>query len=270
MKQRPGHRIERDGQHLYYEVYGSGPPVLLLHSFLCSIELWDDQIAALRQDYQVIAMDIRGHGRSGHSLPHTLESLVDDALAVLDAEGISAAHWCGLSIGGMISIRAAIREPGRVRSLILMDTDAGPEKRGVVFRHWLLEAAVRVLGLKSVKGPVMDLMFGRSTHQDQPELVEIWGNRFEELHVPSMMRTLRALDRRRDLVPLLSGVHRPALVIHGDEDRALSRRRGQLIADTLPRAEWLLLRRVGHLCTLEAPDAVNERLVAFLAKHTQG
>jgi len=193
-----------------------------------------------------------------------LDDLVDDALAVLDAEEVSAAHWCGLSIGGMISIRAALKVPQRVRSLVLMNTDAGAEDRRVVWKHYGLEAIARLFGLSLVKKSVLSLMFGRTTRKQQPELLRRWEDVFMTLHIPSMMRTLHALDRRKSLASELGQIHRPALVIHGDEDRALPIRRGRLLADELPRAEWRSMPRVGHLSCVEAPQEVNRHLLGFL------
>lgn len=103
-------KLERNGIPLSYEVSGSGPPVVLGHSFLCSGEMWTPQVGPLALGYQVINPDLRGHGNSGVvDAPFDLYDLVDDVLAVLDHLAIERAVWAGLSIGGMVALRAAPR-----------------------------------------------------------------------------------------------------------------------------------------------------------------
>jgi len=110
--------VERNGATIYYEVTGSGPAIVLMHSFLCSGEMWGPQIEPLSAQYEVINIDMRGHGKSGPAeTPFDLYDLVGDVVAVLDREGVDRACWAGLSIGGMIALRAALTAPDRVGAL---------------------------------------------------------------------------------------------------------------------------------------------------------
>ena len=79
---------ENKGQQLYYEVHGEGRPLFFIHSYLTSIDLWRAQIDHFAKSYRVIAMDLRGHGQSAISQPHSLYDMVDDACTVLDAVGV--------------------------------------------------------------------------------------------------------------------------------------------------------------------------------------
>ena len=84
----------RNGITLYYETSGSGPAIVLIHSFLCDGLLFTHQVAALERTHRVINIDLRGHGRSGPSKsPYTIYDLVDDVVAVLDAGGVASAIW---------------------------------------------------------------------------------------------------------------------------------------------------------------------------------
>ena len=104
--------IERDCLKIHFEDLGSGPPVVLGHSFLCSGEMWSPQVPKLAERHRVINIDERGHGHSGKlSEPFDLYDMVDDVLAVLDHLGIKNAVWAGLSIGGMVALRAALAFP---------------------------------------------------------------------------------------------------------------------------------------------------------------
>ena len=98
------HRFSRNGQKLYYESYGEGPPLIFIHSYLANRTMWDQEVARFSKDHHVLVVDLRGHGHSGASAPHTLYDMVDDVIAVLDHAKVQSAIWCGLSIGGMITI----------------------------------------------------------------------------------------------------------------------------------------------------------------------
>ena len=121
-------KLETNGVRIHYEEVGAGPPVVLGHSFLCSGEMWRPQIEPLAERHRVINIDHRGHGRSGAlTNPFDLYDMVGDVTAVLDHLEVERAIWAGLSIGGMVAMRAAIAVPERVAGLILVDTDADAE-----------------------------------------------------------------------------------------------------------------------------------------------
>ena len=112
---------ENRGQQIFFEDVGSGTPLVLGHSFLCSGAMWRGQVQALADRCRIVNIDLRGHGRSGPAhQPFSLYDAVGDVIAVLDLLGIGRAVWCGLSIGGMVAMRAALTHPDRVAALILL------------------------------------------------------------------------------------------------------------------------------------------------------
>src|SRR3972149_956215 len=154
----------RNGITLHYEVSGSGPAIVLTHSFLCDDSLFTHQVAALERTHRVINIDLRGHGRSGPSeSPYTIYDLVDDVVAVLDAEGVASAIWMGLSIGGFLSLRAALTRPERVRALVLIDADAGPETAWKKLKYTAMKWGLQTVGPRVVVPAGMPIMLGRTT-----------------------------------------------------------------------------------------------------------
>lgn len=257
--------VESQGIEIHYEVRGAGPPLVLMHSFLCSSAMWEPQIEPLARHFRLINIDMRGHGESGAvTEPLTLYDLVDDVIAVLDRQEIDRAVWAGLSIGGMIALRAALRHPERVDRLLLLDTDAGAEKTWVTLKYRGLGWIARRFGLAPVSGQVARQMFGATTRREQRELVATWGERFESVDVPSILLVLEALVKRDDLYPSLGRIDAPALVLVGSEDVSLPPARSRLLAERLPGAQLVEIERAGHLSSLEQPAAVNRALISFL------
>src|SRR5690242_13019494 len=112
---------------LHYQIDGAeGLPVLLLsHSLGCTLRMWDSQVEALSRRYRVVRYDSRGHGESSAPPgPYTIEALAGDAIALLDGAGIARAHFCGLSMGGMVGMWLGAHAGPRLNSLVLANTSA--------------------------------------------------------------------------------------------------------------------------------------------------
>ena len=120
--------IERDRQRIFYQETGTGPAIVLGHSFLCSGEMWEGQVEALAGSHRVINVDYRGHGKSSTvAKPFDLYDLLGDSTAILDELGIDNAIWAGLSTGGMVALRAAVMIPQRDRAIVVADASAAAE-----------------------------------------------------------------------------------------------------------------------------------------------
>ena len=127
-----------NGINLYYEIHGrrddaSCPWLIFSHSLACSVAMWTPQLAEFARDYRVLAFDTRGHGSSDAPAgPYTFDQLADDLHGLLGALKITAAHFVGLSIGGMIGQVFALRHPGIFRSLTIATRPAaGRRKRSI-------------------------------------------------------------------------------------------------------------------------------------------
>jgi 3-oxoadipate enol-lactonase len=103
-----------------YVEQGSGEALVLIHGLGANADSWRLQREALAKNYRVVAMDLRGHGRSGFRVeePLTLRALAADVMALLAGRGIEQAHFCGSSMGGMVALEIYVRHSLRVKSLI--------------------------------------------------------------------------------------------------------------------------------------------------------
>jgi len=259
--------IEREGITIYFEDVGEGPPVVLGHSFLCTGDMWASQVAVLEERYRVINIDLRGHGRSGTtSRPCDVYDLVGDVVAVLDSLKIERAVWAGLSIGGMVAMRAAITAPERVRALILADTHAGRETPLKTFKYRLMNAGAKVFGLRPFLPGVVPLMFGATTRKSNPELVAAWEEKFAAIDLPSIGVILDGLVRRDSVIDRLSEIEVPTLVLVGSEDASLPEALSREIAERVPDASLVVIPNAGHLSALEQPELVSEAILEFLGR----
>jgi len=248
-----------------YQVTGSGKPVVLGHSLLCSGEMWRGQVDALAAGYCVINIDYRGHGAAGPTRsPFTVYDLVEDTVAVLDELGIERAAWAGLSLGGMVAMRAALTKPRRVAALVLANTDAGAERIWNRTKYAALRWIARTIGMRPVLGQAVRQMFGATARRSQPSLVSEWHDRFAVLDVPSVALALQAVTDRDDLSARLASVRVPTLVITGGEDASLPPSLSRALAGAIPGARLLELESTGHLSALEQPERVTAAMLRFL------
>ena len=112
-----------NGLHLYYEIHGSGRPLILLHGGFGSVESFGSSIELLARTRQVIGVDLQGHGRTGDiDRPLSSDALGDDVAALITHLGFEKADVLGYSFGGGAARQAAIRHPERIRKLVLVST----------------------------------------------------------------------------------------------------------------------------------------------------
>ena len=258
--------IEHQGLSIHYEEAGQGPPIVLGHSFLCDGQMWREQVPELARSHRVVNIDLRGHGRSSPVTgDFTLYDVVGEVVAVLDHLGIERAVWCGLSIGGMVGLRAALTRPDRVEGLILMDTTAGAETAWKTLKYRMMGAAARMVGMAPLAPQVLPLMFGRTTLREQPELVREWRARIVGTDLRSVLFGLEALVRRDSVVDRLRGIRVPALVLVGSEDRSLPPPLSRQIDAGLPDSRLVEVAGSGHLSALERPAEVTAAMLDFLS-----
>lgn len=241
--------------------------VVFSHSYLVDHSHFRPQIDALAQRYRCIAFDHRDHGRSEHVVSsYALADLVDDAIGLLEALDVAPCHWIGLSTGGFVGMRIALRRPELLSSLVLMDTAGGAEPRAKRLKYRGMLAVLRVLGTRPLMPEIMRLFFSEATRADPKRRAELagWRNLMASNDPDALGRFARAIFARDDVLDRLSTIAIPTLVMAGAEDRAIAPGAPQRLAEAIPGARLALVDDAAHLCTVERPDEVNAKLVEFL------
>jgi 3-oxoadipate enol-lactonase len=247
--------------HVEVDGPAEAPALVLSGSLGSTLSAWDPQVAALRDRFRLIRYDHRGHGRSPVPPgPYRIEDLTGDVLALLDRLGVPRAHFCGLSMGGMVGMRLAATAPDRVDRLVLCGTSAllGPPEQ------WAQRAAaVRAGGTASIAATVVGRWLTPPFAAAHPELVERLQAMVAGIPDDGYAACCGAIEHM-DLRPLLGQVRAPTLVIVGAADPATPPEHGARIVAGIPGARMVVLDGAAHLANAEQPDAVTGLLLDHL------
>ena len=263
--------LKVNGAELFYDDRGSGPEtVVFAHGLLFDGRMFDAQVAALADRFRCLRFDFRGQGRSAVTPDgYDMDTLAEDAAALIEALGAAPCHFVGLSMGGFVGLRLASRRPELLRSLAVLDSSADPEPAENLPRYRLLNTIARWLGLRVVAGRVMPIVFGRSFLRDpaRREVRELWRERIVSRDRRGITRAVRGVIYRRGVQDELPGIRVPTLILVGEEDLATPRERSEWMRAAIPGAELVVVPRAGHSAPIENPEAVTAALAELLARH---
>jgi pimeloyl-ACP methyl ester carboxylesterase len=246
---RNGNFIDVGRVHNYYEVNGSGDPLILLHGGMCTAETFDDQTPALAEQYRVYLPERRAHGRTPDVPgPITYEIMAQDTIAFIEAVGIERAHLVGWSDGALVGLLVALWRPELVGKLVLMSQSM----------NW---SGVR---------PQLAAFLGRTTTEMVPFQLK---QAYEALspdgpdHLDAVLDKILRLWNTDPEVPLedLARVAAPTLVLVADDDVFLSIEHAALMQRALPDSQLAVVPGASHAVPMEKPDLVNRMILDFLA-----
>ncbi|MDW8469638.1 MAG: 3-oxoadipate enol-lactonase [Burkholderiales bacterium] len=261
-------KAKTNGIETYYEIHGreGGEWLVFSHSLACSVRMWDPQIAAFSDRYRILAYDTRGHGASDAPPgPYSLEMLADDLKALLDALGIVRAHFCGLSMGGMIGQTFALKYPGVLRTLVLADTTSRyPPEAAALWAERIRIAETQ--GMEPLAQPTLERWFTKAFREANPATVEAIRRLILATPVAGYVGCCHAIPKI-DLTARLAEIRCPALVIVGAEDPGTPPAMAREIHAHLPGSALVEIPQAAHLANLEQPQAFNRALGEFLARH---
>jgi pimeloyl-ACP methyl ester carboxylesterase len=196
-----GKTLAINGMQCYYEEYGRGEPLLLLHGFSASGEVWAPFVPELAKSYRLIVPDLRGHGRStnpSNQFTHRQSAL--DVFALLETLGVTEFKAMGISTGGMTLLHMATQQPSRVEAMVLIGaTIYFPEQARVIMRQCTVESL---------------------TPEDYERLRQIHKHGDEQIH--ALRRQFYGFKDSYDDMnftgPYLSTITARTLIVHGDRD----------------------------------------------------
>lgn len=261
--------VEVDGCVLHVREDGprDGPALLFSNSLGTDLRIWDAVVDALSSRWRCIRMDKRGHGLSAlGEAPITIDRYAADALAVLDSLGVARAVMVGVSIGGMITQAAYAARSDAFAGLMMCDTAA---RIGAAETWQQRIDMVRTDGLAAMADTVLERWFAPAFHRDRP--VDLDGYRQMLVRTPADgYAAACAALRDADYTAKTGNISVPCVVICGADDGATTPQVVSAFAASLPNARYVELPNVGHLPSLEAPDAVISELKTLLKEVDHG
>ena len=262
--------IQIPGANLYYEEQGTGPETIVFaHGLLWSGQMFAPQVAAFRDRYRCVTFDFRGQGRSEVTPGgYDMDTLTADAVALILALGCAPCHFLGLSMGGFIGMRLAIRHPELLRSLMLLETSADPEPQENLGRYRRLSFVARWLGFRLVAKPVFGIMFGRKFLEDpaRAELREEYRRHLFANDRIGITRAVQGVIDRQGVDGELDSIRVPTLILVGDQDVATVPAKAERIHARIDGSTLRVIPGAGHSATIEEPEAINRALQDFLTR----
>jgi len=268
--------VEARGARIRYRVEGSGPPVVLIPGIGAPLESWEWTVAALRDRFTTFAFDYPGFGFSNYAASsYTPRGAGLTILAFMDAVGVQRATIIGSSLGGGIATMAAGMAPGRCAALVLAAPAGYDFSVSPMARFIALPRVGEVTAVLVRRHPRLLLQNAFADHRRIPgRLVDIVRrDAARPTTIQNYLKALRGLVTLRGIRPeIVAEVRKaarriiaPTLVIWGDRDRVISSDQASVVALTIPGAQVHIMPGIGHVPFIEAADAFNERMMAFLS-----
>jgi 3-oxoadipate enol-lactonase len=255
------------GAKLYYEADGSGPAVTLIHAGVAHLRMWDEQVAAWRDRWQVIRYDTRGFGRTlTEDVPYSNR---DDLRRLLDHLGVERTHLVGLSRGGSIALDFTLEHPQRVASLVWVAGGVGGYEGPDDGIDW--DAVERLYEEKRFDELVeREVQLWVDGPGQPPDRVSVDVRRRMIEWNTDNYRDPQPADQAQPLDPPAAGrleeVGVPVIVMWGDLDVPSTEAAGELLARAVHGARRHVFKGVAHMVNLERPDEFNRLVAEFLTE----
>ncbi|MCE1165515.1 MAG: alpha/beta hydrolase [Bacteroidetes bacterium] len=247
---------------------GRGEPLVFVHSFPMNSGMWDRQVGYFRDKFRVITYDLRGMGKSSDKdNVFTMEKLVNDFFHIINNLKLGKVHACGLSMGGYILMRSAVKDPERFLSLAVVNTKSEKDDD-----ETLLKRSNAVIKIKSGgRDTYIDKLIPGLSSSENEELEKEIRNIINHNSDEGICGSLLALSTRTNTLEGMTGLKVPVLLMSSTDDKITPARNLNLIFDKFAESgkteQFAAMYRFsgcGHLCNMENPAEFNAALEWFL------
>lgn len=245
--------------HGYRPAEGEAPTLVFGNSLGTDLRVWDRVVARLPESWGLLRSDKRGHGLSAASETLSIETLTDDVETLLDHYAITGFVGVGLSVGGLIMQRLALRRPQAMRHLVLADTAAkigAPEIWNPRIETVLSE------GINAISDTILSRWFAPGYRETAD--FSMWKAMLERTPARGYAQVCAAI-RDADYRDALSSISQPALVIAGADDSSTPPELVRATAEAISGARYEEIPQAGHLPCVEQPEAFTTLLFAHLS-----
>jgi esterase len=252
---------------LHSRAFGDGPPLVILHGLLGSLDNWVPMAQKLAENFRVLLLDLRNHGRSPHAEVFNYDAMAGDVRRFLSGERINATHLLGHSMGAKVAMRFAQLHPGAVDKLVVVDMS--PREYPPRFDTLLDAMHVLDLGLYQRRDEV-----DRALRVSVPDktlrqflLKNLGRDEAGRLFWKPNLASLRAnYANVRGALPTATRFDGPTLFIRGENSDYIRNSDPPRILEMFPRATWQTIHGAGHWVHADAPDGFAEIVSEFLLR----
>ncbi len=258
--------INLETTEIYYEIHGQGEPLLLIHGLGSSSQDWEMQLPEFSSHFQVLNIDLRGHGRSSRTPgPYSMTLFAEDTARLIRALEFNSVHIIGISLGGMVAFQLALDYHDLVRSLVIVNSV--PELIAHNFKdrtdYWKRLLIVRLFGLEKMGKVLAERFFIGPEHE---AIRQLFVRRWAANHKPSYLASLKAAFGW-SVLERLGEIQVPTLVIGADGDY-FSNTEKERYTRLMPNAELIIIEDSRHALPAEKPIEFNKIVKDFLLNLT--
>ncbi len=241
------------------------PVLIFIHGFPFNKSMWKMQVRALKENYRVIAYDIRGHGNteSGNE-KFSIELFAGDLIALMDKLEIDRAILCGLSMGGYIALTAVENYPERFDALVLSDTQCIADSAKAKEKRLKTIEIIKEKGISNYAATSIKNLFAPDSFNTKKNEIENVREMIVKTSPQSVCNTLLALTERKETCSSLKNINIPVLVMAGKEDKVIPVDASMLIHENIKDSLLRIIAHAGHVANIENPEAFNFNLVKFV------
>jgi len=257
-------KIKANGININYRIDGpeDAPWIVFSNSLATSMAMWDEQAAALKDSFRVLRYDQRGHG--GTDAPagrYAFDTLLADALALLDGLGIKKAHFAGLSMGGATALGLAERYPDRFDRIVVCDSPCQSTPQSA--QQWEERIAVATeKGIEALVEPTVGRWFPPEILAKNPPHLDKVRAMIRTTPVKGFIGCAAALADH-DYASAVAAVKHPVLFLVGEKDAPAPAMRK--LHEKLPGSRYTELPGAGHISNMDRPTEFNRAIREFLA-----
>lgn len=262
---------QTNGTQLYYEMAGSGHPLVLLHGGYLDRRMWDDQFAAFAQDYWVIRYDNRGFGKS--ALPQVSYADREDLCDLLTFLGIDKTYLLGFSLGGGIALDFTLEHPERVDALILVGSPVnGARPRDVLTEEEEQSFSIQQQPFAEAKSrrnipEMVEALMSHPTLVPSPDYASARSQVRQHLSEYSFVWVLNPAPQQPLDPPAWGRLHEiavPTLLIVGEQDDIALHHFADTLEQEISGARRVTIAGTHHMTNMEKPEEFNRIILDFL------
>jgi 3-oxoadipate enol-lactonase len=238
--------------------------IIFIHGFPLNKVMWNRQIGILKQEYRVIAYDIRGHGYSdAGDNEFSIELFAGDLLSLMDSLKIDKTIICGFSMGGYIALNAIENFPERFSALILCDTNCTADLAEAKEKRMKAIKTIKETGLNDYTEESLKKLFAPISFSNQIEEIPVVREMIMKTSKQSLYKTLHALSERKETCTKLNEIKVPVLILVGKEDEITPPEAAISMHKKIKGSDIHIIDKAGHLSNMENPEQFNYQLRTF-------